>query len=53
MPATGSTGAGGSNGKVDVNVKISHDGSIKTTTTAKGQNVNKPRVQTPMQANAA
>jgi hypothetical protein len=53
MPATGSTGAGGSNGKVDVNVKISHDGSIKTTTTTKGQNVNKPRVQTPMPAHAA
>jgi hypothetical protein len=55
MPTTdgGATATAGRNGKVDINVKISHDGSIKTTTTAKGQNVNKPRVQTPMQANAA
>jgi hypothetical protein len=40
-------------GKVDVAVKISHDGSIKSATKTTGVGVGKLRVDTPMQAHAA
>jgi hypothetical protein len=40
-------------GKLDVNVKIQHDGSIKTTTQSSGKGVGNVRVDTPMQAHAA
>jgi hypothetical protein len=62
MPASGpdlplpsaneNAAAAGAAGKVDVHVKISHDGSIATAITAKGRSVGKPRVETPMQPHA-
>jgi hypothetical protein len=47
MPATGP--AEPASGKVDVNIKVSHNGQITSTTTAKGTGVGKTRVETPMQ----
>jgi hypothetical protein len=54
IPLPSSTaGGGGSQGKIDVHVKIDHDGKARTTTKQSGQGVGKLRVETPMQAHAA